>query len=84
MNISMLWFDDRRNVPLTDKITRGADHYEQRHGRRPTRCIVSVNALFVSGFPDVPGIRVTGSVRVLSNHFLYTCREIEPEPQEAA
>lgn len=77
----MLWFDDTSKLSLASKITRGADHYEARRGRRPTRVTIHPTMLLAEGlvFENRTGLRVDTSWQVEPCYFAFGFDEPEPE-----
>ncbi|MGF1507726.1 MAG: hypothetical protein ACFB51_21760 [Anaerolineae bacterium] len=70
----MLWFDNRDDCSLVEKLERAAAHYERRFHTRPTLCIV--HPMMVVGSPDVmPGLEIRRSNDVLPNHFWLGLKE---------
>jgi len=45
MDIGLLWFDNDPRRALTDKITKAAQRYHEKHGRWPDTCYVHPNAV---------------------------------------
>ena len=44
MKVGMLWFDDDRQRPLTEKIERAAKHYQSKYGATPNMCYANPQA----------------------------------------
>ena len=40
MNVGMLWFDNDSKTDLCAKVSRAADYYRGKYGRRPNMCYV--------------------------------------------
>lgn len=73
MRIGLLWFDNRPDAPLEEKIRQAALRYRQKFGRPPNCCYVHPNTLTgaskdsvqVNGF----AVRVIPIGNVLPHHF---------------
>lgn len=73
MRIGLLWFDNRPDAPLEEKIRQAALRYRQKFGRPPNCCYVHPNTLAgtakdsvqVNGF----AVRVIPVGNVLPHHF---------------
>ena len=69
MNQGMLWFDDRKDVSVAQKIAAALRFYEQKYGSRPTCCYIHCD----KGIDEVQtdlGLRVEVSQYILPNHYL--------------
>jgi hypothetical protein len=67
MNVGMLWLDDDKKRPLTEKVQRAADYYREKYGRFPELCLVNSQAL--SSERQVGKIKVQPARTVLRDHF---------------
>jgi hypothetical protein len=67
MNSGLLWFDDSKQE-LVDKIAQAARRYEQKTGRRPSRCYVHPGELGGESI-TVDGVQVAEMSTVLKHHF---------------
>lgn len=67
MNVGMLWLDDDKKRPLTEKVQRAADHYCEKYGRFPELCLVNNKTL--TGEQLVGKIKVQPARTVLRDHF---------------
>lgn len=67
MNVGMLWLDDDKKRPLTEKVQRAADYYREKYGRFPELCLVNSQAL--SNERQVGKIKVQPARTVLRDHF---------------
>jgi hypothetical protein len=77
MNVGMLWFDADEVTTLREKISRAAEYYQAKYGRRPNICFAHPGTLG-EGFPDhAGGMNIRSSVSVLPNHFWLGIKERE-------
>lgn len=67
MDVGMLWLDADRTRPLTEKVKRAAQYYEDKYGRLPTHCVVNQNMLAEE--IKIDEIKVSPARTVLMNHF---------------
>ena len=67
MNVGMLWLDDDKKRPLTEKVQRAADYYQEKYGHFPELCLVNSQAL--SDERQVGKIKVQPVRTVLRDHF---------------
>lgn len=68
MREGMLWFDDKENRELDQKIERASAYYESKYNTRPNLCFVHPTMLL--GSPaSLDGIEVRATNSVLPNHF---------------
>ena len=67
MNVGMLWLDDDKQRSFEEKVRRAADYYQEKYGRSPELCLVSVKMLAVE--KKVGQIEVQPVKTVLPNHF---------------
>ena len=73
MRVGLLWFDNRSDAPLADKIRQAAVRYRQKFGQPPNCCYVHPNTLAgaageivqVNGFT----VRVIPMGNILPHHF---------------
>jgi hypothetical protein len=68
MRNGMLWFDNRDDCDLQEKLDRAVQHYARQHGQRPTVCVVHP-IMMVGLTVEVKGLRLRTSNDVLPNHF---------------
>ncbi len=73
MRVGLLWFDNRSNAPLEEKIRQAAVRYRQKFGRPPNCCYVHPDTLAGTPkeFVQVNGfaVRVIPVRNVLPHHF---------------
>lgn len=67
MQVGMLWLDDDKKRPFTEKIERAAAYYEDKYGRQPTRCFVHPQMLTET--TTVGKIIIDALASVRPNHF---------------
>lgn len=77
MTTGMLWFDNDKQVDLSTKISRAADYYQKKYGRRPDLCFVHPS--MIGGSLRTEGIEVKPTRQVLPNHLWLGVQEI-PTP----
>lgn len=65
----MLWFDDRKDVTLWDKVRRAADYYREKYGEEPNLCEVPPGTASAAAIESVDGILVRESAYVIPGHF---------------
>ncbi len=83
MNVGMLWFDADGVATLGEKISRAADYYQAKYGRRPNICFAHPRTLG-EGFPDeAGGLNIRSSISVLPNHFWLGIQEKELDVGQA-
>jgi hypothetical protein len=82
MNEGLLWADFDKKRDLADKVTRAADRYRVKFGRRPNLCYVHESAVG-NGTLEFDGVRVVGAHNTLKHHF-WIGVENEQELREAA
>jgi hypothetical protein len=71
LQAGMLWFDDTKSRPFTEKVGRAADYYQRKYGQKPNTCVVWAE----TEVEDVDGIEVMGSRSVQPDHFWIGVRE---------
>ena len=72
MKTGLLWFDDDPNRTLEDKVLKATAHYERKHGRSPSLCLVHPGALNGNGKRPVRkagGVEIRPGRSVLPYHF---------------
>lgn len=69
MNQGMLWFDDRKDVSVAQKIAAALKFYEQKYGSRPSCCYIHSDKGIDEAQTDL-GLRVEVSPYILPNHYL--------------
>jgi hypothetical protein len=68
MKEGLLWFDDDPGRDLAQKISRAAQRYQQKFGRRPNVCYVHPS--LIGNTPQqVGGVQVAPLPSVLRHHF---------------
>jgi hypothetical protein len=70
MEIGMLWFDNDKNKPLTEKILQAAEYYTKKYGKKPDTCLVNSLELGRSGQSsgNVAGIQLAAMDSVQPHH----------------
>jgi hypothetical protein len=68
MQEGLLWFDADPKRDLADKVTRAADRYHFKFGRRPNLCYVHPSMLDL-GSVELNGVRLIPADNVLKHHF---------------
>ena len=69
MNQGMLWFDDRKDIPVAQKIAAALKFYEQKYGKRPTCCYIHSGNGMETAQTEL-GLRIEVSQYILPNHYL--------------
>lgn len=73
MEIGMLWFDNDKDAELSVKVTRAAQFYEDKYGKRPNLCFVHPCTVAINGNqkPTEPvcGVEIRESTSLQPNHF---------------
>lgn len=67
MKEGMLWLDDSKQRPLTEKVKRAAAYFEKKYQRKPNLC--QVNHEQLAGQMVVDGVTVKPVSNVLLHHF---------------
>lgn len=70
MDSGMLWFDDRKNVSVIEKIAAAVKYYEQKYGNKPACCYVHSEVELDDLETDDIDLRIETSNYVLPNHYL--------------
>jgi hypothetical protein len=65
----MLWYADQPKS-LGERVSRAAQFYEKKYGRRPTRCLLPLSEE-IDGTPD--GISLEQHGNILPNHMHIGC-----------
>ena len=68
MRVGMLWFDSNEQRDLEAKLQRAIAYYENKHGHRPTKCVIHPSMLHASK-TSIGGVEVQISNTVLPHHF---------------
>lgn len=61
----MLWYDGS-TAPVADRVSRAATFYEEKYGRRPTRCLVPKG----TDATGLTGLTCVEDQYVLPNHLM--------------
>jgi len=69
----MLWLDDDKKRPFTEKVQRAAQYYREKYGLTPNICLVNPNQLAEE--QCVGGIAVKPARNVLMHHFFIGVEE---------
>jgi hypothetical protein len=69
MKTGMLWYDDRPDRTLEEKVQRAIDHYRHRYCRSPDACCVHPSTLKSDDDLRIDGVRVLAKNGVLRHHF---------------
>jgi len=68
MKQGMLWYDDRRNADVKERITSAVRFFESKYGYLPKKCFV--NPIMLDEPMDLDqNIKVFPRERVIANHF---------------
>lgn len=67
MKHGMLWYDSHMEADIAARVNRALDYFASKYGRRPTHCYIHPDML-APDFPDLQGIKLLTSERVLRNH----------------
>jgi len=69
----LLWFDDNPTRPVSDKIERAVQRYQQKYGHNPDVCYVhesEIRTQLKEGEPSLAdGVKVLPAKSVLPHHF---------------
>ncbi len=66
METGMLWFDNDPRSDLPAKVSRAADYYQKKYGKKPEVCFVHPSV--AQETQRCNGIEIRGSQMVLPNH----------------
>jgi len=67
MTTGMLWYDNDNKTDLPTKISRAAEYYQKKYGKRPDLCYVHPSML-ASASTNAPGIEIKTTRHVLPHH----------------
>ncbi len=70
MENGLLWFDDRKDIPLEQKIACAVSFFQEKYGKKPDCCYVNASASDSKMPKQLAGLRIEISQYVLPNHFL--------------
>lgn len=70
MEKGMLWFDDRKDISIEQKINAAVLFYQQKYGGKPDRCTVNPTVTAGAISKNLAGLRIEVSQYILPNHFL--------------
>jgi len=70
MDKGMLWFDDRKDVTIVQKIKIAAEFFEEKYGLKAEYCYVNPQNNLDELSQHFLGIQVRTSKYVLPNHYL--------------
>ena len=77
MDQGLLWFDDRKNVTIIQKIKAAADFYEEKYGSKAECCYINPQN-DLANFPRHNlEIKIKTSKYVLPNHYLLEKDQID-------
>jgi hypothetical protein len=68
----LLWFDDSPTRPVSDKIERAVQRYQQKYGRNPDVCYVhesEIRTQLQEGGPSLEDVKVLPTKSMLPHHF---------------
>ncbi len=68
MEIGMMWLDDSKQRSMEEKVARAAAYYQEKYGRNPELCFVSVDEVDEEG-KVIENIEVRPLRTILRNHF---------------
>jgi len=69
MNVGMLWLDVEKGSDLCDRLSRAADYYAAKYGRRATLCLVHPETAGEDPPATVADLAVRVRPDVLRMHF---------------
>jgi hypothetical protein len=69
MKVGMLWLDEEKNADLGRRLTRAADYYAAKYGRRATLCVVHPETAGENPPSAIADLAVRVRPDVLRNHF---------------
>ncbi|MHB8807257.1 MAG: hypothetical protein ACYC59_06715 [Anaerolineaceae bacterium] len=70
MENGMLWFDDRKDIPIEQKIQDAVIFFQKKYGDKPDCCYVNGTSQQKEIFQKLAGLRIEISQYVMPNHFL--------------
>jgi hypothetical protein len=65
----LLWFDDHPTRPVSDKIKRAVQRYQQKYGHNPDVCYVHPAQLKEGDLSLAEDVKVLPAKSVLPHHF---------------
>ena len=80
MKVGLLWFDDNPKHNLTEKITRAAKRYCEKHGTAPDVCYVHKSALGGNGQTAQIGQIQVETLPSVPPHHLWIGQKDQPPP----
>ena len=82
----LLWFDDNPTRPVTDKIERAVQRYQQKYGHNPDVCYVHESEirgqLAVGDMKPAGDVKIVPAKSVLPHHFWLCIMEAKPKAKE--
>lgn len=67
MNTGMLWYDNNPKQPLSKKIERAAEYYQNKYGQAPNLCLINPGEALRESV-KIPGITVRPYRPILPKH----------------
>lgn len=68
MREGLLWFDNDPKRSLEEKVSRAAERYFQKFGRRPDTCYVNPSMVPEQGGARPTAVRVIAAKNILPHH----------------
>ena len=82
MNTGLLWYDDDKKRPVTEKVERAVNYYFTKLGHIPTECHVHPT-LAAGAAAYVFGCRMVADRTIMVNHFWLGVGAAESEKVKA-
>jgi len=75
MNTGMLWFDNDPKTDISTKLSRAANYYHQKYGKKPNLCFVHPSAMKdING--SAPEMEIKPNNRVKPHHLWLGIQEL--------
>ncbi len=69
MKVGMLWFDDRGEADIAERIEKASDYYQSKYGHKPNLCFVHPDSIDNDDAAVGLSLKVKASQMLLQNHF---------------
>ena len=70
MENGMLWFDDRKDISMEQKIQNAILFFQEKYGSKPDCCYINATTPQKEISQKMAGLRIEISQYVMPNHFL--------------
>lgn len=77
MKVGMLWFDDRCEAEISERIEDASAYYRSKYGHQPNLCFVHPESIGEGQAFKGLTLKVKASNMLLQNHFWLGVEELE-------